>query len=748
MRSLRYYTSFFLLVITAQAFALEVSVFVNGSSYCGQAMGVVRAFASGGVPPYTYAWSNGGTQSDLTALPAGIYSVTVTDSQGTTATAQGEVVNYNAYTTHTFFPSSYCNDMMPWLLFFGGTQYGLPPDPATGSQHGPGPYTFNAPGYSTSFGEWPDGCGGQYSYYGVGFDAPPGANVTVNYTDGAGCPGSISYIVPAPIEFPSIQVVDVSGSCSNGAIGSATLSIGAVADQQTFRIRLKNGAHQVISNPCDMQAYGAMAVIQNYNALAPGTYWIVADVDVTGIRNDIPTPCADSISFTVPDLGITCGLVSGRLYIDDNANCTYNGGESMVPITIIEITPGPYYTTTDGLGSFAVDLPFGTYQFSEQHPVVEQNCALDVVVSSGALPNQNIGCAGGMQLDARVLMANGAARPGFDLLYAIDVDNLTTAATGAVTLTVQADPNLVFVAMNAPATVVGNVYTWNLIMNNAFEHHEIGLRMHVPPDVNLIGTVLNTSATLSTANTDVDLGNNSASSQQLVTGSFDPNDKKAITSSRISDVSYFLDEDEWIDYTIRFQNTGTDTAFNVVITDTLLSTLDPATIQWGPSSHTCTRAIEAAGTLKFVYANILLPDSTTNEPQSHGFVSFRIRPYQPVLPGTFIENTANIFFDFNPPVITEPSVLVAEFSTSVHEQARGQGQLRLLPNPVSDQLMITSDGTIQAITIVASDGREVMHRSMRSANSTIDVADLSAGSYFLLATMNNGSTTRERFIKQ
>ncbi|MBK9762602.1 MAG: DUF11 domain-containing protein [Flavobacteriales bacterium] len=105
---------------------------------------------------------------------------------------------------------------------------------------------------------------------------------------------------------------------------------------------------------------------------------------------------------------------------------------------------------------------------------------------------------------------------------------------------------------------------------NAFQQRTINVRFQVPPDVGLLGTELIATATVSSANTDVDLGNNSASVTRIVTGAYDPNDKLATTSSGSSS-SWTLEEDEWVDYTIRFQNTGTDTAFNVVITDTLPS---------------------------------------------------------------------------------------------------------------------------------------------------------------------------------
>ena len=79
---------------------------------------------------------------------------------------------------------------------------------------------------------------------------------------------------------------------------------------------------------------------------------------------------------------------------------------------------------------------------------------------------------------------------------------------------------------------------------------------------------------VSTANADSYLGNNSDQASRVVAGSYDPNDKTATTSTRQSDALYYIGQDEWIDYTIRFQNTGTAEALWVTITDTLPESLD------------------------------------------------------------------------------------------------------------------------------------------------------------------------------
>ena len=294
------------------------------------------------------------------------------------------------------------------------------------------------------------------------------------------------------------------------------------------------------------------------------------------------------------------------------------------------------------------------------------------------------------------------------------------------------DPTVTFISSTpTPSLLSGNTITWNQSALGAFHQRAVQVRFQVPPDVGLIGTVLNASVVLTTQNTDAVLANNSASTSVTVTGSYDPNDKLANTSSRASDELYFIDGDEYIDYVIRFQNTGTDTAFNMIITDTLPMTLDPATIQWGAASHAHTRQLVGAGVLKFIFANIYLPDSNVNELGSHGFVSFRIRPHQPVVASTVIENIANIYFDYNPPVITPPSVLVAEFSTELEEVAKGR--IVVHPNPTADLVRVTvPPGASRTYRVFAADGREVQLPAMWSNDDLLlDASQLGTGLYVI-----------------
>lgn len=134
-------------------------------------------------------------------------------------------------------------------------------------------------------------------------------------------------------------------------------------------------------------------------------------------------------------------------------------------------------------------------------------------------------------------------------------------------------------------------------------------------------------------------------------GSYDPNDKRGFPSGR-GQTHEVLASDE-MEYMIRFQNTGTDTAFRVVIRDRIPATLDISTFVPGPASHPYTVEIVDGNMLEWTFHPIFLPDSTTNEAESQGFVSFSMRQTTGNTIGTRLENAAGIYFDFNPAVITD-----------------------------------------------------------------------------------------------
>ncbi len=224
-----------------------------------------------------------------------------------------------------------------------------------------------------------------------------------------------------------------------------------------------------------------------------------------------------------------------------------------------------------------------------------------------------------------------------------------------------------------------------------------------------------------------------------------PNDKLVFPKD-----FYHFTNDSILDYTIRFQNTGTDTAFNIVVIDTLPPDVDVLTFQTGVSSHPYTYSLTGEGLLKFTFSNILLPDSNTNESLSHGLVSFRIKPIQPVYMGQTITNEADIYFDFNPPVRTPPATVVVTNLTGIVPQPAPE--LRVYPVPVRDVLTVELPETFlpRNAIITAADGRTVWTSGVTGAHERLNVPvqQLALGAYQITLLSMNGERLSARFVKE
>ncbi len=186
-------------------------------------------------------------------------------------------------------------------------------------------------------------------------------------------------------------------------------------------------------------------------------------------------------------------------------------------------------------------------------------------------------------------------------------------------------------------------------------------------------------------------------------GAYDPNDKQAQPEGY--EASHYIKNNIPLNYHIRFQNTGTDTAFTVVVIDTLDDPLDPATLVMGASSHPYTWQLRENGILVVTFDNIMLPDSGVNQAASNGYFKFKIEQDANNPDGTMIYNSAGIYFDFNPPIITNQvfhtigSDFVNSIVINVDKLANPSISIKAFPNPFRDQTTLEVDGRqLRAIT--------------------------------------------------
>ncbi|MBK9639648.1 MAG: hypothetical protein IPO63_18300 [Bacteroidetes bacterium] len=196
-------------------------------------------------------------------------------------------------------------------------------------------------------------------------------------------------------------------------------------------------------------------------------------------------------------------------------------------------------------------------------------------------------------------------------------------------------------------SVIGNVLTYN-VADFGILIYDSSFNFNILVDTTAaLGSQICIQVSISTPSAEINYNNNLLSQCFTVVGSFDPNDKTAFPSSTLD-----ISGDRWLRYLIRFQNTGTASAEHIYITDTLSASLDWSTFNLLSSSHQPHTQVYNDGLIKFSFPNIHLPDSNTNEPASHGYVQYKIRAKDSLAIGITIENSANIFFDFNAPAIT------------------------------------------------------------------------------------------------
>ncbi|MEO6039866.1 MAG: hypothetical protein ABIQ93_15735 [Saprospiraceae bacterium] len=223
-------------------------------------------------------------------------------------------------------------------------------------------------------------------------------------------------------------------------------------------------------------------------------------------------------------------------------------------------------------------------------------------------------------------------------------------------------------------------------------------------------------------------------------GAYDPNDKQGFPLGY--GAAHYIRPGTDIEYLVRFQNTGTDTAFTVIVRDTLASWLDPATVRPGGSSHDYQFSIIGNGVLVFDFQHILLPDSLVNEATSHGFLKFRVSQRAEVPLETDILNRAAIYFDFNDPVFTNTTVhRVGEnfLAVGLWQPEQPAYQVQIAPHPLREASWLEVPGTPEQgdyrLCLYDATGRPV--REMRSASPRFQVekAGLAAGAYMFRVEM-------------
>lgn len=237
---------------------------------------------------------------------------------------------------------------------------------------------------------------------------------------------------------------------------------------------------------------------------------------------------------------------------------------------------------------------------------------------------------------------------------------------------------------------------------------------------------------------DISADNNSVQYNQTIVGSYDPNDMLVLEGAQVS----INDSAEYLHYIIRFQNTGNYFAERVLITTLLDDKLDWETIELEGSSHTNRVEILNGSLMNFVFDAIYLPAITVNEAASKGFVAFKVKPKTTLVENDTVFGQASIYFDFNPPIVTNEvsTTFVSDLSVNNFEGS----QVTVYPNPTNGILNIISDTSIDTIEIYNYLGQLIQSDK---ETSKIDVSSLSQGIYIMTLKVSSGEIFTKKIIK-
>ena len=607
-------------------------------------------------------------------------------------------------------------------------------------------------------------------------------NLTLTYYDNPFSGGNVivgGTFVPTifPIQIIGVEVMDN--------------ELGCVSSRTTITLNTNN------CNPCpkptaitstSISPYGAAinwtsptAIGNNIIVLPPGspaptaavTGWVSADSNPYLINFLSPGVCYDvyvqsicssesTSDWAGPRSFCTLGCIDNgncpdnldlRAFLDSNSNGIKDSNEVIFTNGIYEYRVNDAANTITGYsntGSFGIfdNNPMNFYDLN-----FAVNLGLEPFFSSTtSYSNINIPAGSGSQIlyfpvtqlqpyqDLEVqLTPNGAPpRPGFTYSNLIRYKNKgpETIVAGTINFVKNGLSTIISISQSG-TTNTANGFSYDFANLGPNEERQIAVIMQVPaiPTVTL-GQVLTNSVAITPLVGDNFPLNNTYDLAQTIVGSYDPNDKTEKHGGKIA-IDEFTDGD-YLTYTIQFENTGTASAEFVRIEDVLDAQLDLSSVIMLGASHPLNMR-KINNKLIWNFYDINLPPTVFDPVLSHGFVQFKVKPVTGFSVGMIIPNAADIYFDFNPAIVTE--TCQTEFVATLNSSSFDATSVVFYPNPARTFVRIVDEANLEKMTninVYDIVGKAVILSSnIASSDINLDVSKLTRGIYFVEITFKN-----------
>ena len=693
--------------------------------------GTLTAVATNGSGNYYYLWSNGSNQSVITPTTVGNYCVTVDDGAGCSVTECSYWYGLN------------CN--------FGFT------------------YTYQGPGQIVFITY---GTNGQNATWDFGDGTAPltssASQLMHPYTVGgmyqvcmtvAGCnPVCMSVYVNLP---GSSQIC---GNVFYDNNNNSVIDAGDSGVDSTYLYLWGNGINQTANTDASGN--------YTFSNLPAGTYQIQLCtynfVNGGGINFTVPVDTG-SCAYYIITIGANDTIcennfgvynnsseISGTVFLDANNNGIMDGNESGLSYQLVQI--GNNYIYTDWYGNYSIWLTPGNYtvsftptgNYASGTITTPSSYQINVTAPGNNFGNNNFGIymPPGMNDLSVVITPHTTVTPGFPAWYDINVCNYGSSATGA-TVTMIYDPVLTVNYQSPSGTVnsINHTITWTIANINPNTCINIWTSFNALVGIPLGANTLEFVMVTPTSGIDNNQANNTDTVHQTIVGSWDPNNKIVVKTNNITDPStQYISSviaDQEIRYTVNFQNTGNAPAYNVVVIDELAPELDVNSYQFLSSSHSCD-VIRIGNTVTYRFMNIMLPDSVNDEPNSHGFINFKINTISGLALGTQIIDYANIYFDFNDPILTNDAVVTLIDVTGIANQF--STSVVIYPNPAKESFNVMFNSSVAGaanLMMYDNTGRKVLSTqeqiNVGQNKTSINTSTLENGLYFIELIQPNGA---------
>ena len=545
--------------------------------------------------------------------------------------------------------------------------------------------------------------------------------LTIKDSYGAGCLKDTIFTIQAATSFP--------GGTVTPYIVNPTCSLS------------NNGMISLVITPPNNYTYqwNTNQTTSYLNNIMAGNY----SVQILNATNE----CVE-LSIPVNSVGTNCGNISGNVYYDSTLNCIQEPYEDIILGTMLVANPGNHITFTDASGNYAYNqLPYGTYTISHQNNInaFQTHCGNNISATlSAANPNQVVDFGDSLKLDFDYsLFLNNMWC--FAIPNPVKVRNIYYyhnnpgyPSTGEVYAVFDSINHYVS-STPTHTSISGDTVFWNV--NNITSNAQwIQVNFTFPTTYTTANTFPFTIGLSNLQYPDTNQLNNQINYTIPFCNSYDPNDKHVAPKGEGPNGN-ILASDLLLTYNINFQNTGNAPAYNIVIEDTLSDKLDITTFNVLQTSHPYQLEVVNNQIIKWKFYNIMLPDSTTNEPASHGYIHYQIRQKNGNQLGDVIKNKAYIYFDYNPPIITNETINTIYQPTGVKNTTALRNQVVIYPNPASSEVFIDAEREFTQYTIYNQQMSIIESKSFPSTKTKkLNIAALSNGIYFIKT--NNGEMNK------